>query len=270
MKFVLATIAAIAGVTTAQLPYVPLPIAPLPYVTPAAMTIPYSPTTISTISAIPAPPQPPRFQTQPGIQVARYPPLPAEYDFPFEQTKINTATGLLIRSQGAPLPPIPNLIKWKDGQWYQSPTNMWQYIQSPIHQFNDPASPTSTFTPEKWAYINNDNAVNLDNGLVFNNPYTAAPELAVAFQNGNAYALPQDPFNYMNSPFQPYNNGQGTAPTQIPQDAYAGQIGFTQGYNPETINVLKRVQGLNLNTSYDLNVSAPVPENPPQNIFGGW
>merc|ERR1711966_628975 len=114
-----ATIAAIATVASAQtvLPYTPV----------VASTATISGTVISAPRAF-VPPTPPRYLTGPGIQVAGYPTLPAEYDFPFEQTKINTNTGLLVRTAGTPLPPIENLVKYSDGLWYQAPTNSWEYV----------------------------------------------------------------------------------------------------------------------------------------------
>jgi len=203
------------------------------------------------------PPTPPRYLTGPGIQVAGYPTLPAEYDFPFEQTKINTNTGLLVRTAGTPLPPIENLVKYSDGLWYQAPTNSWEYVGSPLQPYNAATGPYAGKTPTTWAMLANENAVNLSTGELFNNPYTAVPEVEVAFKDGNAFAVPRDPFQFMESPFQPYNYPSTTLvkPTQVPPMAVAGEVGFKQGYNPATMDILSQIQGLPLNYNYNLNTA---------------
>lgn len=227
------------------------------------------PTTTSTLvaSSVPrvmVPPTPPRYMTGPGIQVSGYPALPAEYDFPFEQTKINTTTGLLTRTAGTPLPPIPNLVKYSDGLWYQAPTNSWEYVSSPLQPYNAASGPYAGKTPTRWAMLTDENAVDLSTGEIFNNPYTPVPQMEVAFENGKAYAAPRDPFQFMESPFQPYNlpTPFGTKPTanQIPPMTVAGTIGLKQGYNPATMDILTGVQGLPLNYHYNLNTPAIEPE----------
>lgn len=246
----IATVAAIATVASAQ--------TILPYTGTTTTVIGTSSLLSRPIAPI-APPMPPRYLTGPGIQVSGYPALPAEYDFPFEQTKINTNTGLLTRTQGTPLPPIENLVKYSDGLWYQAPTNSWEYVGSPLQPYNG-AGPYQGKTPATWAMLNGDNAVNLSTGEIFNNPYTAVPEIEVAFQNGNAFAVPRDPFQFMESPFQPYNftPAQGTKPTaqQVPPMVIGGTIGLKQGYNPATMDILTGIQGLPLNYNYNLNTSS--------------
>jgi len=247
----IATVAAIASVAAAQtvLPYTSVPYTAVPATTAAVVTAPR-------VVAAPAPPLPPRFMTEPGIQVSGYPTLPAEYDFPFEQTKLNTNTGLLVRTSGSPLPPIPNLVKHSDGLWYQAPTNSWQYVGSPLQPYNLASGPYVGKTPTTWALLNNDNMVNLSTGEVMNNPYTPVPQIEVAFKDNLAYAVPRDPFQFMESPFQPYNlpTPQGTKPeaSQVPPNTVAGG-GFSKGYNPYTIDILSGIQGLPLNYNYNLN-----------------
>jgi hypothetical protein len=220
-------------------------------------------TTTGRVIAAPAPVAPPRYLTGPGIKIAGYPDLPATYDFPLENTQIDTATGMLIRQSGYPLPLVPNLVKYSDGKWYQAPTNSWQYTQSPLQPYNQAAgsSPFAGKTPDTWALLNNDNFVNLSTGEVFNNIYTPVPEIQVIPRDGKAYAVPRDPFQFMESPLQPYNfDSNLPKPTQVPPMAFAGEVGFKQGYNPATIDILSEIQGLPLNYNYNLNTPEVVPE----------
>lgn len=210
---------------------------------------------------VPVPQAPPRYMTGPGIKVAGYPDLPATYDFPLENTKIDTATGMLIRQSGYPLPQVPNLVKYSDGKWYQAPTNSWQYTQSPLQPYNQVDSPFFEKSPSSWAMLNNDNFVNLSTGEVYNNLYTPVPQLEVALRDGKAYAVPRDPFQFMESPLQPYNFDTNLQkPTHVPPMAVGGEIGFKQGYNPATIDILSEIQGLPLNYNYNLNTPEYVPE----------
>jgi len=195
----------------------------------------------------------------PGIQVYGLPPLPDQYSFPYEQTTINTSTGLLTRNAGTPLPPVENLVKWEDGQWYQAPTNSWEYTGSPLQPYNQPEarSPFALRTPALWALLVNDNMVNLSTGEVWNNLATPVPQLQIIPENNIAYAVPRDPFQFTESPLQPYNRDVNIQkPTQIPPMVPGGEIGFKQGYNPNTIDILKEIQGLSLNYNYDLNSPA--------------
>jgi len=205
-----------------------------------------------------APPTPPRFMTGPGIKIAGRD-LPATYTFPLENTQIDTTTGKLIRQSGYPLPMLPDLVRHSDGNWYQAPTNSWEYVGSPLQPYNqkEGSSPYVGMSPDKWAMLVNDNAVNLKTGEVFNNVMTPVPEIQVALYQGKVYAVPRDPFQFMESPFQPYVIDENIkAPTTIPQNAVGGSIGFSQGYNPYTIDILKEIQQLPLNYNYDLNAPA--------------
>jgi len=247
----IASVAALAAVASAQT-----------VVTGTVTTTPVT-TTASTARVV-IPQGPPRYLAEPGIQVAGYPTLPTQYDFPYEQTRINTSTGLLERTSGTPLPPIPNLVKYSDGLWYQAPTNSWSYPSSPLQPYNSAeASPFQGKTPSTWALLVNDNLVNLSTGEVFNNPYTPIPQLEVAVKDNLAYALPRDPFQFMESPFQPYNYPDapsGAKPTQVPPMAVAGEVGFKQGYNPATVDILSEIQGLPLNYNYNLNGPETLPQ----------
>jgi len=79
--------------------------------------------------------------------------------------------------------------------------------------------------------------------------------MEVLFKDNLAYAAPKDPFNFMESPFQPYNypDTHAVKPVNVPPMVPAGEIGFKTGYNPQTIDILKQIQGLPLNYNYDLN-----------------
>lgn len=227
--------------------------------------LPYS----ATGRVIAAPQQPPRFLSSPGIKVAGRD-LPAQYEFPLENTQINTNTGMLIRQSGYPLPMVDNLVRYSDGKWYQAPTNSWSYTGSPLQPYNQDG-PFKGMNPSSWAMLANDNFVNLSTGEVFNNLATPVPEIEVAFKDNKAYAVPRDPFQFMESPYQPYNypNSNLVRPAHVPAMAVGGDIGFKQGYNPDTIQILTDIQGLPLNYNYNLNTPEVVPEIATQPIVVG-